>query len=341
MEKFESTESKRKTYVLATLALLQMTEIQTALGADLPESYASSGTTNIEASSALDSLNIAELANYGTAELVIPSSSGKYVIQIDQVHFDSRDPSATDKKTIRAQQEIESALDYLLTSKPDVKICPEGIVNVSEYEYLKNDLENLQESFIDAKSNTVAREHLTLWIKNQETNYSKEYARKLQYLGAALFERVFQDSMNTEDREFISKLNPFGPEVISMTGAVEKMYIDGSLNNKNLLACEDLETAQNFITSLQKVWGSNAILEEDLLQIDRALVAREDHIAAALSNYLDSNTSEPYVVLVLGAIHDLSDNIAKQNNNQTDVGYIRIKTPTTKSYAEELLADID
>jgi hypothetical protein len=182
----ESLKSEKNDYrvrnILAGFALLQMTEMQTAIAADLPTRDKTPEISETIQEQILSTLRIDDVEKFATVTDVIPSTLGKYIIQIDQLHMNSADPKKSETQTAKAQEEIGLLIDYLLKQKPNVKICPESLISVSEYESAKTDFNSLKERFLNAADDTEGLEILKKWIDTKKEKYTPQYVEKFSAL---------------------------------------------------------------------------------------------------------------------------------------------------------------
>jgi hypothetical protein len=315
-----------------------MTEMQTAIAADVPPIQESQKVSEIAKGEILNSLKIKDIEKFASIVAVIPSTSGKYIVQIDQLHVNSADPEKTDTQTVAAQEEIGTVLDYMLKLKPDLKICPESLVTVSEFESTKADFKLLEKRFQNANDDTEGLEILKKWIDSKRDSYTVPYVKHIQMRGAALYEKTFQHLSKVNSEE-LQKLNPFGKDAWLAGGIIEKKFFDGELSKANIAPCESLDIGRSFGKVLQELQSKNEELSsDDIDRFNKTLLAREDYIVQALNKYLAEDSQSEYIVLVIGAIHDLSDNVLQQNTEtEASTGYIRLRAKTTNEAFERIM----
>jgi hypothetical protein len=142
--------------------------------------------------------------------------------------------------------------------------------------------------------------------------------------------------MEKENAAEIQKLNPFGQKALTAGGIIEKKFVDGELTIDNIVPCESLDIGRSFAKLLQELQSKGEdISNDDMERFNNALLAREDFIVQTLNKYLTEDSQSEYIVLVIGAVHDLSDNVLQQNTEpEASTGYLRLRAKTTNEAFE-------
>ncbi|MFM2381682.1 MAG: hypothetical protein RLZZ76_449 [Candidatus Parcubacteria bacterium] len=315
---------------LAHLAFMEDARGQESLGLHIAPNEKLSATERAAIFTNLGLGDIEKLVD--TIEIVSVSTNDKYILQIDQTHYNSLSPTKTPIKIAEAQREIGDVLKYIIDKNPAVKICPESLVSIDEYTEEIKIIQNLSEELTKEQNIDLGYSYFKQWNKLNYETYIAPYAEKMQMLGANTFSQKYNTEMRPDISNMLKKINPLGTNVEYAFGSIQKLYQDEIISKENILPCESPEL-------LEKV--SQIMLDgfSDIQGYDTAQDARESAISNSLNNYLVStDKNDKYVVLVIGAKHNMTENLSLENTKlHSGTGYIRMRTVST----EEVIKDTE
>ena len=263
----------------------------------------------------------------------VPSDSDKYIFQIDQIHA-GVGVSDTDsiKETIDTHKNIEKIINQTLSANPNAAICGESIHNIdeklAEWDEEKRDIQKLSElteRFVQSGEYKNAYEEYEKW-NEFFTKYSfPGYAQKMRLYGAVAISRQLPQSPEAEVvKKLMETVNQFGEDALYYGGALQYMYKIGKLNKAQFFNCENAQAFSNVGSALEKLRATSSNGEvEDMTEVNKLMEIREDFMLKNIDRKLaDDNTK--LVVMVMGAYHDLTNNIQSLNDSGKDIGYMYV-----------------
>jgi len=240
----------------------------------------------------------------------------KRLVLVQQIHKEAQDSEDNwIRATIKVQKSIVSIIRSHKQKDARTLICPEGAFDSNYFdrnlEPVKRDLHDLVAA-ATALSKQGESDHIPDMLQDWHdwllTRFSPGYAQAMFLLGSSELEPLANQAVKVR----LSKINPYGSDARYYIGAVEHLVLSGDITRKDVFACEDGRAFQGGIELLtQPAEQDERRVVQQLEDLSRE---REQSIVEKTARFLHSQDGVNTIIVVLGALHDLSDDVAKYNS---------------------------
>ena len=280
---------------------------------------------------------ILEMDEVDSVAVPIVSQSNMYVVQISQLHLGIEEGTPILlEHTAKTQEAIARILNKIKRAHTNIRVCPENIYDVKDFFRMYDDeADDIARFRVSVHSSSKVgslevMKTLSEWQSWSSARFIASYAQKMHLFGAAV---VAESRVITEPNLLIGlkKINPLGSKVWFLGGGEKYLYAKGILKNENFRACENRKHASK--KNIELIFGKGYASDDQIIKV---LEDRDDSVVEKAVKLIESEPDKPrFIIMIMGALHDLTENIQNYNlKTGKSLGYIHI-TPTNLPEALE------